>query len=69
MKTTEQINGFEVNIEWEFKEIVDTHDSNWAEWSVIGKSEDGRKYQGTCFADATFPTSQYDKQILNIEEI
>lgn len=65
MRTTELINEKKVSINWEFVDISEYHDSNWAVWNVIGIDEDGIEYQASCQADATNPYDSFDL----IEEI
>ena len=67
MKTTETINGIEVEIEWDFQEIMERHDSNWCDWAIIGEGSDGKSYQANCGADAWHPEDSHSDPE-NIEE-
>lgn len=40
-----EINGKEVNIEWEQDELIDRHDSGFANYSVNGIDDDGNEYE------------------------
>ncbi len=55
-------------ITWEFKEIMERHDSNWGEWSVEGEDDYGNKYAGSCQADCSNPNDFHD-DITDIELI
>jgi hypothetical protein len=68
VKTTETINGIPVEIEWEFHEIMERHDSNWCEWVIFGEGSDGKTYAGGCGADKNHPYDFHDDPE-NIEEV
>lgn len=68
LKTTETIEGKEVEITWQFVEIVERHDSNWCEWIVEGEDKEGNKYQGSAQADGSEP-SDYCDSITEIEKL
>ena len=57
-----------IEIEWSFDEMVESH-GNGAEWSVVGKVNDGKNYQGTCFGSIRHPEDSNTGEVLNIEEI
>ena len=60
MKTTEKIFDKEIEIEWDFVEITEMHDSNWCEWFVKGYDSNGNVYHGSCQADGSNPNDSYD---------
>ena len=63
-KAKEQDRLHALNIDWNFHEILERHDSNYCEWLVIG-SKDGIDYFASVFADATDP--QFDEPVFDIE--
>lgn len=60
MKTTETIDGELVEIDWDFKEVMERHDSNWCDWMIIGEGSDGKTYGGNCQADGWHPYDLHD---------
>lgn len=69
MKTTELINGFPVNIEWEFVEKTDDLDgAQWAEYSVEGIGSNGKQYAGTCQGSGIDP-NDFHADVTDIEEL
>jgi hypothetical protein len=60
MKTTETIDGIEVEIDWSFEEIMERHDSNWCDWMIIGEGSDGKTYVANCGADKNHPYDFHD---------
>lgn len=69
MITKEIINGKEIEIEWEFIDIEETHSLMSCDWNVLGVGVDGKTYQGNCFADSYTPQEINSGEVLNIEEI
>ncbi len=67
MKTIETINGIDVEIEWDFIEIVDRLDHNWADWAITGEGSDGKMYQANCQADPNHPWD-FHSDPENVEE-
>lgn len=61
MKTFENIDGKIIAIDWEFRTIIEKHDSNWAEWELYGEDKDGRIYSATCQADIDDPKHTHNK--------
>jgi len=55
-----------LDIEWEFTEIVERHDSNWCEWSITGYDDKGNRYVATTQSDGTHPQMN-DCDIYDIE--
>ncbi len=69
MKTTETIDGIEVEIEWDFVEIVERHDSNWCDWYITGEGSDGKKYCANCSGDKWHPEySHSDPENIEVYE-
>ncbi len=68
MKTTEIIDGIEVEIEWDFVEISDRLDHNWAEWYITGEGTDGKSYAANCQACPSHPWDLHSDPE-NIEEV
>ena len=67
IKTTENIDGKDIEITWSFKEIVERHDSNWCEWLVEGEDNEGNQYTATCQADGSEPSDSWD-EIIDVEK-
>jgi len=42
-------------IKWQLDEIIEVHDSNFCEWSAIGKDAEGNEYTGIVGADKNHP--------------
>lgn len=66
MTTKEIISGNIISIDWEFTEVVDTHDNNWCEWALSGTGSDGRKYTGNCQGDFTDPENCHNNEIFDV---
>jgi hypothetical protein len=63
----EKPSGEKVEVEWQFDEIIERHDSGWCEWSVTGIGEDGSEWQGCTQAFGSNP--EFEVDITDEEEI
>lgn len=68
MRTHEKIDGQSIDIDWSFEkktEVLRPHE--WYVWTLLGESDDGRKFTGIC--EAGDDTSFHDIEVTCIEEI
>jgi hypothetical protein len=67
--TTEQTNltGEPITVDWEFDSIVERHDSDWCEWSLIGIGSDGSSWAGSTQAFGSNP--EFGEEITDKEQI
>lgn len=56
-----RINLKRVKITWEFEDIMDKLDDDWAEWALTGTDEEGNEYQGTAQATISDPEDCYEE--------